>query len=151
MAKEKIQIIKLPEWQDPQCFVITKHVRDEAWIYFKCWLEDGEEAEYVGVLHFFDVWLVDIQQHRNVTQYLNIPETNLKSYYYKVLNSKIISSLMIKRSENNLGWEQYDKKNYSHYIVDSHDSYVNIVACGVDFDIVKGENVKQYFDLWGEV
>jgi len=59
MNYDKAKPIALGVWKDPQNFVITHHVRDEAWIYFRCREAAGEEAEYIGCLHFEGVWHVD--------------------------------------------------------------------------------------------
>lgn len=143
--------IALDVWKDPQNYIITQNVRDEAWIYFRCWETAGEEAEYIGCLHFVGVWYMDSNRFSNSRGYPNVMETDLRSYYLVIDNSSLLKALANQRSKHDLGWENYDHRRYKHYVVDSHDFYINIVASRVTFSIVDGERATQYFDVWNNV
>ncbi len=143
--------INLPVWKDPQNFVITKHVGDEAWIYFKCWKEPAIDASFIGSLHFESVWSIDSKRFNNLREYPNTEETDLYSYYLIIPESKYLESLKTERSLHDPDWKKYDKRDYSHFVVESHDYWLNIIASKVTFSKIEGFETKQYFELWEKV
>ncbi len=92
--------IELPVWKDPQNFVIIHHVRDEAWTYFRCWETPGEDAEYVGCLHFEGVWHVESSRFSETKGYPNVMETDLHSYYLIIEDSSLLKTLTAERSRH---------------------------------------------------
>jgi len=140
--------VALEVWKDPQNFVITHHVRDEVWVYFRCWETAGEDARYIGCLHFEGVWHLDSSRFSMTRGYPNIMETDLRSYYLVIDDSNLLKTLTAERSRHDPGWEKYDRRQYKHYIVESHDFYINIVAGKVSFATIEGSQTKLYFDVW---
>jgi hypothetical protein len=143
--------IELTVWKDPQNYVIPHHVRDEAWVYFRCWETAGELAEYVGCLHFEGVWHVGSRRFTKTRGYPNILETTFYSYYLCVEDSSLLKSLIHQRTQDDPGWEKYDHRKYQHYIVESHDFYINIIAGKVRFTTINGEKARPHFDMWENV
>jgi len=143
--------IELNVWKDPQGFVIVEHVRDEAWLYFKCWEPEGTEAPYVGCLHFEGVWHVESSRFQRFRGYPDVEDTDLISYYLIVANSTLLTSLQSERASHSPEWRVYDKRVYKHWIVESHDFYTDIVATSASFSLVTGENASRLFEIWNKV
>jgi hypothetical protein len=143
--------VKLPVWKDPQNFIITQSVRDEAWMYFRCWERAGEQANYIGCLHFTGVWHIDFTRFNKTRGYPNVEDTDLCSYYLLVQNSNLLASLKAQRSMNFPGWENQDYKLYHHYIVESHDFYTHIVGQAPSFYKIHGTETKPYDEIWDRV
>jgi len=83
--------------------------------------------------------------------YPNVMESDLFPYYLVVEDSSFLKALVNQRTKHDFGWEKYDRRQYTHYIVDSHDFYINIVSSKVTFSTVDGERAKQCFDVWENV
>lgn len=143
--------IALEVWKDPQSFVITQHVRDEAWVYFRCWETAGEEAGYIGCLHFEGVWHVDGSRFPETKGYPNIMETDLRSYYLIIEGSRLLKALETQRAAYHPEWKKFDRRRYRHYVVESHDFYINIIANNVSFSIIEGDRAKPFFEIWKTV
>ena len=148
MTDDIAKPIGLPVWKDPQNFVITHHVRDEAWVYFRCWEAPGETADDVGCLHFEGVWHVGMARFSKTRGYPNIQETDLRSYYLVVEKSSLLKSLQEQRAAHDPEWRKYDRRQYRHYVVESHDFYTHIIAAKVGFSMVRGEAAERHFEVW---
>ena len=140
--------VALEVWKDPQCFAITHHVRDTAWVYFQCWDAPGLPADFIGCLQFDRVWHISARRYRPLKGYPNVAPTEDHSYYLWVKNSRLIKTLKSKRSAHDPDWEQYDPVDYQHYIVESHDFYTQIVAGSVSFSRIEKEMARPFFQLW---
>jgi len=143
--------IELPVWKDPQNFVIIEHVRDEAWVNFRCWDDEGTELNTVGCLHFEGVWFLNSERFLEQKGYPVIKEGRFKSYYLKIPESELLATLISERSSCNPDWQKYDTRNYEHFIIESHDFYYDIIASAVSFSIKSDIESKRYFLLWGKV
>ncbi|MCP5313362.1 MAG: hypothetical protein H6955_07385 [Chromatiaceae bacterium] len=151
MAYDIAVPVALDVWKDPQNFVILHHVRDEAWTYFKCWESPGEDAPYIGCLHFEGVWHVAWTRHLSTRGYPKVEDTDLRSYYLVVPDSTLLKGLIAERSSNDANWQQYDKSAYQHYVVESHDYYLSLIASDVHFSTIGNENAIPLVDLWNSV
>jgi len=151
MKIDQARAISLDIRKDPQSFVLIKHVRDEAWFYIRCLETENEIADHVGCLHFRGVWHIDSTRFRKYKHYPNTIETNLTSYYLKVDDSSLLSSLKKQRTQNDPDWQLYDKRDYKHWVVESHDFYTNIVASEVSFFKMEGGEVEWCFATWDKV
>lgn len=143
--------IELPVWKDPQNFVIVEHVRDEVWIYFRCWEEPGIDADYIGCLHFQAVWHLESTRFKPTKGYPNVTDTDAVSYYLHVKHSTLLRSLIQNRADNDPDWVKYDKDEYLHYIVESHDFFTHIVAKKVNFFKIDKKDQRHYEKIWEKV
>ncbi len=143
--------IELPVWKDPQNFVIVEHVRDEAWVNFRCWDDNGTELDTVGCLHFEGVWFLNSERFREQKGYPNIKENLFRSYYLKVPESDLLLRLLSERTNRNPDWQNYDNRNYEHYVVESNDFYYDIIASKVSFAVKTDIESKRCFRLWENV
>ncbi len=151
MDKELAYPIELEDWKDPQGFVITQHVRDEAWTYFQCWTASGDTADFVGCLHFEGVWHMGSTRFSGLKGYPNVAESSARSYYLEVENSQLLERLASDRSNRDPDWRRYDRRDYKHYIVESHDFYLDLVASRVTFSRLQGNDAESLFRLWEQV
>ena len=97
------------------------------------------------------VWHVSSSRFSKSRGYPNVLETELYSYFLIVNDSSLLKTLVNQRTKHDSGWENYDFRQYKHYIVESHDFYINIIADKVTFSNVDGELAKQCFDVWENV
>ena len=143
--------LELPVRKDPQGYILIEHVRDEAWLYIRCLKSDVEDAAYVGCLHFEGVWHISSTRFQELRGYPNIEYTDLLSYYLVVQKSSLLHSLEEERTAVNDDWQLYDKRNYRHWVVESHDFYTNIVAGKVSFSVVHGQKATKCFEIWSKI
>lgn len=143
--------VELDVWKDPQCFVITEHIRDEAWVWFQCWSSPGKPADYVGCLHFEGVWHIESTRHLQERSYPNVMSNEFISCYLTVEKSSLVSRLKQQRSEHDKNWAAYDRRSYSHYIVENHDFLVHIIASDVRFSTVENHKVCYLINRWETV
>ena len=145
-------VIDITVWKDPQNFIIVEHVRDEADVYFRCWNDDGNEADYIGWLHFDSVWYLQSERHLGTKGYPNVKNNKYKSYYLVVSESDLLKDLIASRSNIDSDWRKYDAREYQHYIIESHDFYYNIIASKIVFTELKDEAIcNRMFKRWDEV
>jgi hypothetical protein len=143
--------IELSVWKDPQGYVLVEQTRDEAWLYFSCWSSAGVTADHVGCLHFEGVWHLSSTRFKNIRSYPDIAESDLRSYYLAVADSSLLKKLETDRSAEDTDWRRYDQKQYTHWVVESHDYYTNVVASQVSFQQVTGQQAQKCFDVWNRV
>ena len=151
MKKDRGIPVELNVWKDPQGYVFVEQTRDEAWLYFPCWSSAGVPADYIGCLHFEGVWHLSFTRFKNLRSYPGIVETDLISYYLVVKNSSLLKRLKMERSGEDKDWRRYDQRQYTHWIVESHDYYTNIVAGQVFFKKVYGRKAQRYVEIWDTV
>lgn len=151
MEYEPARAIKLPFWQDPQCFVITEHIRDEATVFCRTWDEPGQRSSQVGVLRFDGVWTLELERHTGFKSYPGKYETGEPSYYLVVDDSALLTYLEAERTDRDPTWRDHDKRSYTHYVVNSHDHWVDIVASGLHVSSVDGADIPRALARWDEV
>jgi len=143
--------IGLDVWKDPQGFVLIEHVRDEAWLTFRCWDSAGVIANHVGCLHFKGVWHLSSSRFCKIRSYPDIEATELASYYLEVKNSSLLKTLRDRRAAHDPDWETYDKGKYRHWVVESHDFYTEVIASRVSFSKLEGTEARRCFSVWDMV
>lgn len=151
MKKDCGIAVELSVWKDPQGYVLVEQTRDEAWLYFPCWSSAGVPADYVGCLHFKGVWHLSSTRFKNIRSYPDIDDTDLISYYLFVEDSSLLKTLEAERSAEDGDWRRYDQRQYTHWVVESHDYYTNIVADQVSFHKVSGQKAIRYVEIWDKV
>jgi hypothetical protein len=143
--------IALDVWKDPQGFVLIEHVRDEAWLTFRCWDSAGSIAAHVGCLHFEGVWHLSSNRFQKTRSYPDIEVTDLVSYYLEVKNSSLLKALHDQRTAHDPDWKSFDKRKYRHWVVESHDFYTEITASRVSFSELEGVEAKRCFTVWDAI
>ena len=143
--------VELEVWKDPQGYVLIRHIRDEAWLFFKCWEATGEETTYIGCLHFEGVWHLSSTRFSEYKSYPDVEESDFRAYYIVVNNSPLLASLINDRQRHSPDWRNYDQRDYKHWIVESHDFYTDIVAAEVSFSTISGEEAEHCFKIWEQV
>lgn len=71
--------------------------------------------------------------------------------YSNIDESSLLSSLQKQRTENDHDWHLYDKRDYKHWVVESHDFYTNIIADEVSFLKLEGGEAEWCFTTWDKV
>ena len=120
--------IHLQVWQDPQGDVVLKHSRSECTVYFGCWVNAGEPADYICELRFNHAWAV----RGCSSEYLpyKLREGLSCSDIFEVENSTWLKQASRERAKSYPNWRNWDKKVYHHYVVQGHDNYYEILATG---------------------
>lgn len=117
--------ISLNVWQDPQGNVVLRHSREDCDVFFGCWTQAAEPADYLCKLTFRNAWAVrglclegfpyQIKEHR-------------RSCIYEVENSSWLEQVNEERLKNYSKWKSWDERKYKHFVVSGHDNYYDIVA-----------------------
>ena len=81
-------VIPLKSWQDPQGDVVLLHSERECSVFFPCWLESAEPADYIGHLAFEHASAVR-SFHREFLPY-RLPKHHHHSYILTVPDSDIV-------------------------------------------------------------
>ncbi|MEN7433009.1 hypothetical protein VA599_19880 [Chromobacterium sp. TRC.1.1.SA] len=135
--------IELPFWQDPQCHIITTHQQDVVSVVFNCWNEDAEiENDYLGCIIFSGVIATNISSKIAPT---TPDDLQFKSSIYEIKNSKWIEDYI----KNSTKWthENYDKKHYHHYLVNSHDHQLALICKQYEIRKTSPEKKDLIFDF----
>lgn len=151
MEMNQAQPIALPVWKDPQSFVLLEHVRDEARIFFRCRDDAGNPLNEVGCIHFQGVWHVHSERHLAMKGYPDVAATELRSYYLWVPESGLVKALTEKRCAWDPDWKQYDKRQYLHYVIESHDFHYDIVAASAAFSLIPASESGGLLQRWDQV
>lgn len=125
MTKE----IPIPFWQNPQCYVHVEYQRDELWVYTTCFNENKDPiiADYLGVMHFSHVR--GFESHREVKPYLT-NEIQYRSSILQVDDSDYLQNYQEKQTD-------FDNSELKHFVVDSHDHQLSILAISFEFSTLK--------------
>jgi hypothetical protein len=128
-SKSEIAIpIPLNVWQDPQGNVVLHHSREECEVFFGCWKETGEPADYLCKLTFRGATAVrglclddlpyQIKEHR-------------RSCIYEVKNSIWLEQVK-EQWLNRYPESNWDTAKDRHFFISGHDNYYDILA--TDFE-----------------
>lgn len=120
--------IELPVWQAPNDNVLLKQYDDSLDVFFKIWIEAGRYSKYTGVLSFENVWAMRFERHKKLHYYPNSEDDDFNSCYWIIHSSSWLKKLQDEREGYFPDWFIYDKKKYKHYIVQSNQYYIEIVA-----------------------
>ncbi len=126
--------------QDPQCHVISEHIRDKLLVTFKCWSENQTEADYIFQIEFFSVYALELQ--RGMGRYIPSKPTDescileiQKSPWPPIIDEAFHESL-------------FAKKKMKHYVVDSHDHQLSVACAGFNCRAIDRRDAKKYFEIW---
>jgi hypothetical protein len=116
-------IIPLEFWQDPQSDVIVIFSERECSVYFSCWTNAGEPADFIGKLSFNGAAAVrSFDREFNPYRYGGHRQ---KSYILQIPDSDLVRDRV-----------EYRKRHYpktptaqrTHYVILGHDIYHEILA-----------------------
>ena len=140
--------IPLTIWQDPQGNVVLRYSREECFIYFGCWTEAGEPADYLGKLKFHHAWAVKGLRLEFLPY--KIKEHKCHSKIFAIEDSQWLKQMSEQRLRNYPDWKSRDNQEYRHYVVSGHDNYYDVIATGFDEQIIPeseaGEMVKLIYE-----
>jgi len=123
--------IPLEVWQDPQGDVVLQISEHECFVYFGCWDENGEPADFLAKLTF------DCKEAKYIkSDFVPYKRNNLHNHscIFIVENSlwlnnyierKIKRNPLVKNPE-----KTWDDKSLKHYIIQGHDIYVELISSG---------------------
>ena len=126
--------IPLKLWQDPQGNVVLRYSRETCLMYFGCWTDAGEPADYLGQLTFHNAWA--IRGLRLESHSYKIKRHEYHSNILVVENSEWLPQVTEQRLKNYPEWKTWDTRKYFHYVVSGHDNYYDIIATGFEENIV---------------
>jgi hypothetical protein len=120
--------IPLQLWQDPQGDLVLKHCRSECSVYFGCWIDAGEPANYICEIRFDHAWAV--RGYRSEYLPYKIGAEQTRSDIFKIVGSTWLKQASKQRERSYSNWRDWDKKKYDHYVVQGHNNYYEILAAG---------------------
>jgi hypothetical protein len=126
---EQAVAIPLKVWQDPQGDVVLHHDRRNCIVYFGCWTDAGEPADYLCKLTFSYAWAV--RGYRWEYFPYNVLSDS-HSCIYEVENSGWLNEASSEYLKKYPEWQGQKTKSFHHYVVKGHDNYYEIIATGFD-------------------
>jgi hypothetical protein len=126
--------LPLEVWQDPQGNVVLHHSREGCSVYFGCWAEAGEPADYLCRLTFHHAWAV--RGFNLECLPYRAQEHNYRSYIYRVEGSAWLEQVSEQRQACYPEWKRWDGREYLHYVVSGHDNYYDVIAAGYNAQII---------------
>lgn len=95
MKKEGAIKVPVSVWQDPQGDIVLNIWERECVVFFGCWDEKGEPADYLAKVTFKNCW----SSKYNHSQFLpyKIEEDKAHSYILKVKNSSWLTELIAQK------------------------------------------------------
>lgn len=137
MEKDLALPIQLPVWQITSEYAEIHQISDEMKIYFKYWDDyQNEVLNKRGLLHFKNVWAVRYSKYNKTRYYHPQQESDFVSEYLHIPNSSWIIELGLIREIHQKKWNDYDKREYKHYIFQNNSYYIEIIAEEVNFNII---------------
>jgi hypothetical protein len=152
MISDKALIIPLDLWQDPIGDVVLHASERSTSVYFGCWDEEGEPADYLAKLTF---------EHCKASRFFHgefLPYTKVgeltKSFILQVENSTWLKELLDREmslypNKKNVAYT-WDNKPYVHYVIQGHDVYVEAIASNYLVEKVDRENAGELARLIDE-
>ena len=146
---ERVSAVSVPlsVWQDPQGDVVLHHSLKECMIYFGCWLDSGEPADYVGTILFRRAFAVR-GRYSEFLPYLI--ESKNRSEIYIIENSKWLTELIEEPSPYQSSLSRTHRPEYFHYVVKGHDNYYEIIAAGYEEGVLPLEQTGELARLISE-
>lgn len=132
-SKDRAFAIELPVWQAPNDNVRITLERDDVRAEFPTWTKNANYSKYIGILDFSNVWALRLERNKHLHYYENREDDEFKSSYWVIPESSWLEGLTKERDITSPNWRAYDKKKYTHYIIQSHDYYIEIIAGDVRF------------------
>src|SRR4029453_9845062 len=94
--------------QDPQGDVVLTHSRSECAVYFGCWIDQGEPAEYICQLQFDRAWMV--RGCRSEYLPYQVEQGLAPSGVYQIENSTWLPLACGQRLKNYPEWRNWDDR-----------------------------------------
>ena len=127
-SKDRAFAIELPVWQAPNDNVRITLERDDVRAEFPTWTKNANYSKYIGILDFSNVWALRLERNKHLHYYENREDDEFKSSYWVIPESSWLEGLTKERDITSPNWRAYDKNKYTHYIIQSHDYYIEIIA-----------------------
>lgn len=152
MDKDKALKIPIDVWQDPQGDIVLNTSERECTVFFGCWDEQGDPANYLSKISFKNC-LASKYTHSQFLPY-KIYEDKAHSYILKIENSTWLRELIDEKrklypAEIHIGLS-WDKKKYVHFVVQGHDAYIDIIATEFNIEIIPRERAGELVRLIDE-
>ncbi|EHT2455442.1 hypothetical protein KXE84_003606 [Escherichia fergusonii] len=128
MKKDYAYAIELPYWQAPNDYVHIESIGDSLIISFPLWRASTKYSRFKGVVEFTEVWATRYERNKDRRYYTPCGENDFASCYWVVPVSSWLEKLENERTEHFTDWKLYDSGTYTHYIVQCHDFYIEIIA-----------------------
>ncbi|MES9685211.1 hypothetical protein CN514_05985 [Bacillus sp. AFS001701] len=143
MSREKAIQIPLEVWQNPQGDVILNISERDCHVFFGCWDEDSNPADYIAKVTFNNCWSANYIHSEYVDYEYELK--NHRSYILKVLNSRWLEELYTKQLR--LYSRSKINKDYNHYVVRGHDVCVEVIAREFIIEKLNKEQAGENFRL----
>ena len=130
---EQAIAVPLEVWQDPQGDVVLHHDRGNCFVYFGCWTDAGEPADYLCRLTFRHAWAVRGYRWEYFPYKIVLDS---RSCIYEVKNSRWLSGASAEYLKLYPECKGLKECKFHHYVIKGHDNYYEIIAAGFDETIV---------------
>jgi hypothetical protein len=120
-----MEIVPLRSWQDPQGDVLAVYSERDCSIYFGCWIEFGEPADFICQLSFQGAAVV--RSYRREHLPYPTPTHAPSSFILRILDSDLLKEHEAYRKKFYPN-ACLDPSQYSHFVIIGHDIYHEIIA-----------------------
>jgi hypothetical protein len=128
MNKDLAQAVEMPYWQAPNDDVLVKLKGSSLKIIFEIWLAPARYSKMKGVIDFTCVWSTRLERNKELSYYNPSSDEDFTSCYWIVPESSWLKKLESDRSLHSPDWKKYDTGTYKHYIIQSNDFYIEVIA-----------------------
>lgn len=128
MKRDYAYAIELPYWQAPNDYVHMESFCDSLIIRVPLWRAPEKYSRFKGILEFTGVWATRYERNKELRYYIPCEENDCTSSYWIVPESSWLEKLEHERTAHFTDWKVYDNGKYTHYIIQSHDFYIEIIA-----------------------
>ncbi len=132
--------ISLEVWQDPQGDVVLQISERECFVYFGCWDENGEPADFLAKLTF-DCKEAKYIKSNFVPYKRNNSHNN--SCILSVENSLWLNDYIERKTEHNTE-KTLDDKLLKYYIIQGHDVYVELISSGYILEKIPSQKAEYF-------
>jgi hypothetical protein len=125
---EQVTVIPLEFWRDPQGNIILIFSEHECSVYFGCWNDAGQPADFIGHLSFLRASAAR-SFNREFLPYHASQHQN-RSYILSITDSEFIREHNAYRQQHYPG-SPANMRELVHYVVPGHDIYHEILAASL--------------------
>jgi hypothetical protein len=119
---EKVTVIPLDFWKDPQGDIILVYSEHECSIYFNCWSAAGQPADFIGHLSFHEASAV--RSFRREFLPYQVPIKDHPSYIFSIADSEFLREQIEYRRLH----YPNNREERVHYVIVGHDIYHEVLA-----------------------
>ena len=134
----RANVIALKSWKDPQGDVVLVYSERECSVFFPCWLENREPADYIGYLSFEHASAVR-SFDREFLPY-RLAEHNQHSYILTIPDSDMVREHVAYRKSAYPQWPS--RPTPTHFVVVGADVYHEILAASYTESIIPKQEVS---------